>query len=441
MSQNNKLLLKEFLPALAAVAEPVVTSMVASKLSDKLGEEKETDLEEESDVYEALGEMIETQLGEDGYPDPDQWPSTEKPVYPRVVKQEGMDVRDETSLKRDASGIKSEDGYPDPDQWPSTEKPVYPRVVKEELPGLDTKTTTMTGMGRREQLKAMMPKLMQLLTSMDQNTLQQVSGMMPRIISMKQNRIGESHETPVEEAKKEVKESKKITSKKQLKEALVESLIISKKKSLVDRIVKEQLNEQAKVLGLTKSLLTEGPLSSMWQGLKGAGRGLVGGAKGAVQGAQQAMAQGAAQDQGKQAQKTVIQALKTVEKTRGKFNQETMKSADLVSQYHDAVVNLVNVLNQVKGMVGPMELAQLKNDVDQSVGQLYNDLVIEKQGVEGFLKSLQQAVPGSLAAGAKSRQIEKTSADQARAAAAPAKLPGRMESKSESKKSKSKSKK
>jgi hypothetical protein len=184
-------------------------------------------------------------------------------------------------------------------------------------------------------------------------------------------------------------------------------------------LVKEQLSEQVKVRNLTENLLTEGPLSAVWQGVKDVGRGVTGGAKAAAQGAQQAIAQGAVKDQAKQAQKAVMQAMKTVEKARGKFNQETMKSADLISQYHDSVVNLVNVHSSVGGRLGPMEMNQLKNDVNQSVGQLYNDLSTERQGIDGFLRSLQKTVPSSLAAGAKSKQAEKVSADKAREEEAP----------------------
>lgn len=486
---KNQLLLKEFLPALAAVARPAVAAVAPQlagiaidKVADKLGEEKE-EVKKEGDVYEALSSMMETELEkegilgslagtaagtltpvpggatvgglvgdalqdkltdeskdeeleEDGYPYEFQYPSSEKPAYPRFkTSKEGMKVQDDASLKRDASGVKSEDGYPRSIQYPG-EKPVYPRVVEVKKGNMKESFLVMPineqlpGVGSA--LKQMVPKLMQMLASMDPNTLQQILGLLPKLISMKAQRsMGESEsmsEATPEEVEKELQGFKSLagskpapTSPKKVEKELqgFRSLrregVVKQKKALVDKLVKEQINEQIKVRALTERLLKEGPLSAVWQGVKDVGRGVVGGAKAAAQGAQQAIAQGAVQDQAKQSQKAVMQAMKTVEKARGKFNQETMKSADLVAQYHDAVVNLVNVHSSVGGQLGPMEMNQLKNDVNQSVGQLWNDLHTEKQGIEGFLRSLQKTVPTSFAAGTRAKQAEKDSADKTRA--------------------------
>ena len=190
-------------------------------------------------------------------------------------------------------------------------------------------------------------------------------------------------------------ESRKfVITKGQLKDALKESILLHEKKKLVDKIVKRQIHEQIRSRKLCASLLNEGPMSNMWQGIKGAGRAFAGGVQGGGEGAQQAVAQGQMQDQAKQAQKMVSQAVKQVEKTKGKFTQETLKSADLINQYHDAVLGLLQVMKQVEQILPGPQMAQLQNQSQQAVGQLQYDLESEKSGIDTFLQSLSKAQPG-----------------------------------------------
>ena len=183
-------------------------------------------------------------------------------------------------------------------------------------------------------------------------------------------------------------------SKGQLKNLMKEAILANKKKVLAEQVVQNTLKEQVQVRNLAQYYLTEGPLSTMWQGAKNLGRGLAGGAKAAAQGAQQAMAQGREQDQVKQAQKMAQDALKAVSKAKDKFSQETLKSTSLMNQYHDAVMNLATqVIPQLKGAMPGPALMQFKDQVDQAVGQLHYDLSSEKEGIESFLKNLQQNVP------------------------------------------------
>ena len=189
----------------------------------------------------------------------------------------------------------------------------------------------------------------------------------------------------------------KVT-KGQLKELMKEAVLASKKKVFVEQVVAKTIKEQVEVRNLAHFYLTEGPLSAMWQGAKNVGRGLAGGAQqaiqGAAQGAQQAMSQGREQDQTKQAQKVAQDALKAVSKAKDKFSQETLKSSNLTSQYHDAVMNLATqVIPQLKGVLPAPALMQLKDQIDQAVGQLHYDLSSEKEGIDTFLNSLQQNVP------------------------------------------------
>lgn len=185
-----------------------------------------------------------------------------------------------------------------------------------------------------------------------------------------------------------------VMTKDQLTDALKESIILHEKKKMVDRIVKNKIQEQVHVRNLCKSLLTEGPMSNMWQGVKNAGRAFAGGVQGGAQGAQQSVARGQMQDQAKQAQKMVSQAVKQVERAKSKFTQETLKNAGLINQYHDAVLRLVQINQQVEKLLPGPQLAQLQNQLQQSIGQLQYDLESEKSGIDTFLQSLSKAQPG-----------------------------------------------
>ena len=196
-------------------------------------------------------------------------------------------------------------------------------------------------------------------------------------------------------------ESKKITiTKKKLKEIVAEGIMMHQKKQFVDRVVKEQINEQIKVHRLANHYLNEGPLSSMWQGAKSAGAGLAGAAKGLAQGAKGAMQQAAAgaeqgraqqqaQNQVQQAQKELMKFVSAANKAKDKFTQETLKSSQLLSNYHDAVSQMVQAYQQLAPQLGA-EAERIKDEIDRMKDQLKQDLQSEKEGVESFLKTLGQ---------------------------------------------------
>lgn len=185
-------------------------------------------------------------------------------------------------------------------------------------------------------------------------------------------------------------ESKFVITKSQLKEALKESILIHNKKKVLDKIVQKEISNQIKIYQLCESLLKEGPVDSMWSSVRDAGQDF---GTEQPQGTGEMATQNRFNDRAKQAQQVVAKALKNAEQAKSKFTQDVLKSANLVSQYHDSVAALVNTFDKVRGMLSGPEVQQLNGQIDQVVSQLQYDLNSEKEGIETFLNSLQNITP------------------------------------------------
>lgn len=186
----------------------------------------------------------------------------------------------------------------------------------------------------------------------------------------------------------------------QLKETIKKAIVIHEKKKLVKKIVKEQLQEQCTVSGRIDFLLTEGPLSGVFSGIKQGAGALAQGAKQAFQGAGQAFMQGQAEEQARKqaqqaqqaAQKQLQTAMQSVAKAKQRYNKEILKNAETLNSYHDTALNLYQTYNSVANQLGPAA-EQLGQDVKMTLGQLHYDLSSEKSQIDSFIQQLQKSTP------------------------------------------------
>lgn len=182
-------------------------------------------------------------------------------------------------------------------------------------------------------------------------------------------------------------------SKKQISDVVKTAIVMHEQKKVVNKIVRETINEELKVKTLVEHYLSEGPLSNVWAGLKGAagaiGQGIQQTAGGAVAAARQASAANQAQAQKKAALDQINTLSKEVAKTRQKFTQDVLKNTQNLNAYHDSVLGLAQGFQQAAQSLGnDPELSRLKQQVDQAIGNLYYDLTSEKEHIDVFLKDL-----------------------------------------------------
>lgn len=170
---------------------------------------------------------------------------------------------------------------------------------------------------------------------------------------------------------------------KQLKEAIKAGIILSQKRALMKETVKEVVLEQKQARDRIEYLL-EGPggLSNAWQGIKGE-----------IKGAGQKLGIGSqgtgemAQDVAQQAGKELTQALKRVEQAKGKFQQQILKNAEVINQYHDAVLAAYQVYQQVGKQLGPAS-QQMGDSVMNAIEEMKSSLESEKSQIDSFMKGL-----------------------------------------------------
>ncbi len=208
-------------------------------------------------------------------------------------------------------------------------------------------------------------------------------------------------------------ESKISLTKEQLKEVVSKAIEIKSQKNIIKETMIHEVREQIKVRALTESLLTEGPFSNVFRGIKGAVQGAgqqvgaaaksVGQAAGtavknvgqaAKAKAAQAVQQGQAADQAKEIKTNLSNTFKSAMKAKEKFSQEKLKNTGLINQYHDSVVALNNALDQAKGVLSQPEVETMGQQVQSTIENLYYDLTSEKDGIDVFLKTLRSSVPG-----------------------------------------------
>lgn len=165
-----------------------------------------------------------------------------------------------------------------------------------------------------------------------------------------------------------------------------QAMLLAEKKKYAKMVLREALMEQKHSKRLIENLLMEGPLSNVWGGIKSA----IGGAASAWGGAKDV-----ARDSGAQkAQTEMIKAVKQAQSLRQKFNNQILKNAEIINQYHDAVVNALAMYQQIGGGLGPAA-QKVGEEVNQLIGNLYRDLDSEKEGIDNYLKSLSQTAPES----------------------------------------------
>ena len=152
------------------------------------------------------------------------------------------------------------------------------------------------------------------------------------------------------------------------------------------KILKEQLNEQRQVQYMAVIMLTEGPMSNVWQGLKDAGSSALSALGGLSRGSQKAGAS-AHSERSSKAVQMMEKAIKDAESQRRKFNSQVMKSAQIMSAYHDSVVNLNQLYGKLATALGPAAM-QVDRQVADMVKALEDDLVSEVSQIEAMFKSL-----------------------------------------------------
>lgn len=181
------------------------------------------------------------------------------------------------------------------------------------------------------------------------------------------------------------RENKMIKSKNQLKEAVRATIISEMRRQAAKRILTEEIRAQAILHETAVYLLTEGPLSNVWQGIKSAGSSALGamGYKGAAQNA-------AKTDQQQRAREVVNSLTKTISKVhqqRQKWNSQILKSAEMMSQYHDAVVGAYELYKKYQGFLGPAG-NEVNRQINELVDALQKDLMSEVSQIQAMLKSL-----------------------------------------------------
>lgn len=180
-----------------------------------------------------------------------------------------------------------------------------------------------------------------------------------------------------------IKMSKMNLTESQIKHVAKRAVIIAERKRYAKKVIKENIKQQKRVSRLIETIL-EQEQGGIWSGIKGA----IGSAAQAF-----GIGQSTAKDTGmQQAQTELIKGIKQAQSVRQKFNSQIMKNAELVNQYHDSVMGVLQVFQQVGQALGP-NAQKIGEEINQLLGQFYRDLESEKQGIETYLNSLSQAAP------------------------------------------------
>ena len=167
----------------------------------------------------------------------------------------------------------------------------------------------------------------------------------------------------------------------------------SKSMNKYQKVIKENILEQMKTKLVTEHYLNEGPMSSIWQGIKDAGSN-VAGAMGLQSMAGQAQNIGVDENTKKLGQE-LTKLIGKVNQQRQKFNASILKNSESVSQYHDLVLHLWEMYNQNLQALGPFG-QQLQRQVQDAIGNFHYDLTSEKEQIDTFLQSLKDVKSSSL---------------------------------------------
>lgn len=181
-----------------------------------------------------------------------------------------------------------------------------------------------------------------------------------------------------------IKMSKLNLTESQVKAVVRKAVVLAERKKYAKKVIRENMKEQRKVAYLIETILEQGQNSGIWGGIKGA----IGSAAQAF-----GIGQSTAKDTGmQQAQNELVKGIKQAQSVRQKFNSQIMKNAELVNQYHDSVMGVLQVFQQVGQALGP-NAQKIGEEINQLLGQFHRDLESEKQGIETYLDSLTKAAP------------------------------------------------
>lgn len=160
-------------------------------------------------------------------------------------------------------------------------------------------------------------------------------------------------------------------------------------KKIVTEAIKVKLVEQIKARNTATKLISEGPMASIWDKIKGAGSAIGGQMGLAGQMGQQAQAVGV-DENAKRASQEMTKMLGKVNQHRQKFNSSILKNSEAMNSYHDLVLNAVQMYQQTQNMLGPFG-QQIVRQIHDAVGNLVYDLKSEQEQIDSFLKQLKDA--------------------------------------------------
>lgn len=174
-----------------------------------------------------------------------------------------------------------------------------------------------------------------------------------------------------------------VASQKYTKKQIVEQL----KKDILKEELIGSIKAQTESYKLMESMLSEGPLSNVWQGLKNAGTSIFNKVKSIGDKTGLATGNVSPEEQSKAYSGELMKVIKKAHQTRQQFKSQVLKNAEIINAYHDAVEQVWNAFSHVADSLGPHS-GQLKSQVDELVSNLKYDLESEKEQIQSFLQVL-----------------------------------------------------
>lgn len=170
-------------------------------------------------------------------------------------------------------------------------------------------------------------------------------------------------------------------------------MLESIKRKILKETFKQEIIGQVKNHRLVESLLNEGPMGNVWQGIKQAGTGFADKMK-------QKMGMNlpdSPEDQAKAYSTELIKFIKKANQTRQQFKSQILKNAEIINTYHDAVAAAWETFSNVGGSLGAAS-GHLQQQVEELVSNLKYDLESEREQIGSFLnvlKNLKGSAPSS----------------------------------------------
>ncbi len=181
-----------------------------------------------------------------------------------------------------------------------------------------------------------------------------------------------------------MKMKKMNLTESQVRTVAKRAVILAERRKYAQKVIKQNIREQREVSRLIGTILEQEAKPGVWGGIKNA----IGSAANAF-----GIGQSTAKDTGmQQAQAELVKGIKQAQSIRQKFNAQIMKNAELVNQYHDSVMGVQQIFQQVGQALGP-NAQKIGEEINQLLGQFHRDLESEKQGIETYLGSLEKAAP------------------------------------------------